>query len=89
LTQDAPKGGGGLSVMVSVPDISVVQLKFGSQSGMAVAATIPAGNYYNSGTNLYLDPLAAGTTNVSATISGFTQSGGTSYTNPRTVIIGP
>jgi hypothetical protein len=89
LTQQARKGGGGLSVMVSLPDISVAQLKYGAQSGMAVAAAIPAGSYYNSATTLYIDPLAAGTTSVSATIASFVQSGGSNYTNPRSVTIGP
>jgi hypothetical protein len=88
-TWQARKGGGGLNVSVTLPDISVAQLKYGAQSGMAVAATIPAGSYYNSATQLYLDPLAAGTTSVSATIPGFLQSGGTTYTNPRSVTIGP
>jgi hypothetical protein len=66
-TWPARKGGGGLSVTVSVPDTSVAQLKFGAQAGASVTATIPAGSYYNSATQLYLDPLAAGTTSVSAT----------------------
>jgi hypothetical protein len=85
---DARKGGGGLSVTVSVPDTSVAQLKFGAQAGASVTATIPAGSYYNSATNLYLDPVAAGTTSVSASIPGFLASGGTNYTNPRSVTIG-
>jgi hypothetical protein len=89
LTQDAPKGGGGLDVSVNLPDISVAQLKYGGQSGMAVAAAIPAGSYYNSDTTLYIDPLAAGTTSVSATIASFVQSGGISYMNPRSVTIAP
>jgi hypothetical protein len=85
----ARKGGSGLSVSVTSAVSSVAQLKFGAQSGASVTATIPAGSYYNNATNLYLDPIAAGTTRVSAIIPGFLQSGGTNYTNPRTVTIAP
>src|SRR6185437_13309193 len=86
-TWEARKGGGGLSVTVSVPDASVAQLKFGAQTGASVTATIPAGSYYNNTTALYLDPVAPGTTSVSAAIPGFVASGGTNYTNPRPVTI--
>jgi len=85
-TWGARKGGGGLSVTVSVGNGSVAQLKFGAQAGATVTATIPAGNATNSGT-LSLDPLAAGTTTVSADIAGFVRSGGTSFTNPQMVTI--
>jgi hypothetical protein len=88
-TWQARKGGGGLSVSVTSAVSSVAQLKFGAQTGASVTATIPAGSYYNSATNLYLDPLTSGTTSVSAIIPGFLQSAGTSYTNPRSVTIGP
>jgi hypothetical protein len=85
----ARKGGGGLSVSVTSAVSSVAQLKFGAQTGASVTATIPAGSYYNSATSLYLDPLTAGTTSVSAIVPGFLQSGGVNYTNPRSVTIGP
>jgi hypothetical protein len=87
-TQQARKGGGGVSVTVSLPDTSVAQLKFSAQTGASVTATIPAGSF-NNATTLSIDPLVAGTTSVSASAAGFLQSGGTSFTNPRPVTIGP
>jgi hypothetical protein len=67
----------------------VAQLKFGAQVGSTVAATIAAGNANNGTTPLYLDPVAAGTTTVSATIPGFAQSTSGSFVNPQTVSISP
>jgi hypothetical protein len=86
-TWDARKGGGGLSVTVSVGTPSVAQLKFGAQVGSTVTATIAAGNATT--TSLFLDPLAAGTTTVSATIPGFAQSTSGSFVNPQSVSISP
>ena len=85
--QDARKGGGGITVTVSVPDTSVVQLKSGAQTGASVTVAIPERNSQNTAT-VSIDPLAAGTTSVSASIPGGVQSTGGSFPNPQSVTVG-
>ena len=84
--QDARKGGGGITATVSVPDTSVVQLKSGAQTGASVTVAIPERNSQNTAT-LSIDPLAAGTTSVSASIPGGVQSTGGSFPNPQSVTV--
>jgi hypothetical protein len=87
-TQPVRKGGGAITATVSVPDTSVAQLKFGAQTGASVAATIPERSASNT-SSVFIDPLAAGTTSVSATIPGGAQSTGGSFPNPQSVTIAP
>ena len=62
--QPARKGGGGIPVTASVPNIDVVQLKAGVQSGASVTLSI-AERASSSVTNaVLLDPMAAGTTRL-------------------------
>jgi hypothetical protein len=90
ITQAARKGGGGITATVSVPNTSVVQLKAGAQTGASVPVVIAERSTSNAVNTLFIDPLAAGTVSVSATIPNGVQSSGGSFPNPQSVsVTGP
>jgi hypothetical protein len=89
-SQAARKGGGGITATVSVPNTNVVQLKAGAQTGASVPVTIAERSTDSASNALLIDPLAAGTVSVSATIPNGVQSSGGSFPNPQSVsVTGP
>ncbi len=89
-TQAVRKGGGALSVSFGSANPAVAQMVVNGVAGATATTSIAerSQNTPTSGTAAaYVRPVGAGSVAIGATASGFAQSTGGSYPNPRTVTV--